>query len=855
MRGWLRISHDGNRSAKGGSAIPTRQVARLIGRCLEILQGKSTGFAGLLLIAIGLAAVLLRLFRRPPSLPLSGSGLLLFAAGLAAVVVHLRLLSKLLKDLEEKSQVLETALNEERLRHGETQRAFRQLQLRWKTLLETIPDIVVEVDQNFVFTMANSAAKRFYGNDLLGREAGEYLYYPQPLYDHSQVLLDGSDCTLYLEDWLRRQDGTGRLIAWHGKAIKDEDGNVLGILGVGRDITDLRSLETSYRNQQELVSAITSAAQDAVIIVDHCGRITFWNQAATKIFGYTADEVLGKDAHQLLCPPELLPAYERNFPHFARTGKGRAVGQTLRLEAVRKDNTRIPIELSLGAFRSKGCWFAVAVIRDMTALVQQEKERRLVEQRYQALAEHIDDLVWLAGTDLKIQYLNPAVERLLGFCREELVGKSLSELLVPSAFELVKEWTQRQLSAEKVSEGDRLLLEVRYPTRGEKSLDAQLKCTVIPDETGSPWLILGVSRPVLAAEVWDSYPVGNSVVGEFLGHLMALAGEGAPVHKFLEVVHHFLKSARLLPQDSRIILCRRCRGLRRKQATSDGATAELSGNPLPCSNVMASASSGNGDQSREIVAEETSHRPCQEGQTTDRKVSEGLMPPTLSRHNSGPLIGEVPQADCIFRATGKGCILAGTGPTKKGLSLPILGEGGRLLAILHVDCEGLSPAAETLLARWVLPILRLVLLGEQRAQARQELEAVLGRKIRRLRGFHALVRLGYHWQEDSESRSLQDFLRQCATSLQASLSPDGWTGVRILWSGQEVATEDFCDGPWKLASSFWTDGELAGAVEVSSPVPLDFFQASHLSEDRAYLDQWATMLGVLLSRAPVPAGS
>jgi PAS domain S-box-containing protein len=854
MWGWLRKSHDGNRSAKGRSAIPTGHVPRLIGRCLEILQGNSTGFGGLLLVAVGYAAVLQGLLRLSPSLSLSTTGLLLFAAGFAVVTVHLWLSSKLLKDQEEKLQELQTALSQERSRHRETQKAFHHLQLRWKTLLETIPDIVVEVDHNFVFTTANPAAKRFYGNDLLGREAGEYLYYPQPLYDHSQVLLSGSECTLYLEDWLRRQDGTGRLIAWHGRAIKDEDGSVLGILGVGRDITDLRSLENSHRSQQELVSAITSAAQDAVIMIDHCGRITFWNQAATKIFGYTAHEVLGKDAHRLLCPPELLPAYERNFPHFARTGKGRAVGQTLRLEAVRKDNTRIPIELSLGSFRSKGCWFAVAVIRDITTLVQQEKERRLAEQRYQALAEHIEDLIWLVGKDLKIQYVNPAVERLLGFSREELVGKSLGELLVPSSFELVKEWSQGQLSAEKVSEGHGLLLEVRYPTREEKLVDAQLKCTVIPDETGSPWLILGVSRPVLAAGLWDGFSVGNSVVAEFLAHLMALAAEGSPVHKFLEVLDHFLKSTRLLPEESRLVLCRRCRRSRKKQAISDGAMDELPGNPLPSSNGMASATSWNGEEFRETIAKDGSHRACQEGETTDRKVSEGPMPPTLRRHNSEPLIGEVPQGDCIFRVNAEECTLTGAGPTKKGFSLPIPGEGGRFLGILHIDCEGLSPAAETLLARWVLPILRLVLLGEQRAQARQELETVLGRKIRRLRGFHALVRLGYHWQEDPESCTPQNFLRQCAGILQASLSPDGWTGVRILWNGQEVATEDFCDGPWKLASSFWADGELAGAVEVSSPVPLEFFQTALLSEDRAYLDQWATMLGLLLSRASVPAG-
>jgi PAS domain S-box-containing protein len=853
MRGWVRQSRNGNRSKEVGPRDPTNWRLNRLAEFIGPFRWKYLIFAGFLLLASGFAGAIFHVpVRLWGSVSLFGVGFVLSAAGSWVTGHHLRVSAAIAKDQQEKLRALEAALNQERQHHEATREELRQLRIRWKTLLETIPDIVVEVNKNFVFTMANPAARRFYGEDMLGREAAEYLLYPQPVYSNSQVLLDGSDCTLYLEDWLRRKDGTGRLISWHGRTIKNEDGKVLGILGIGRDITDLRALQASYRTQTELVTAIGSAAQDAIILIDHCGRITYWNQAATKIFGYAAEEVLGKDAHRLLCPPELLPAYERNFPHFARTGQGGAVGKTLRLEAIRKDGSRIPIELSLGAFKSKGLWLAVAVIRDLTLTVQQEKERQLTERRYHALCEHTEDLVWLAGQDLQIQYINPAAGRFLGVPPEALVGKSLGEILPPSAFETLKDWVDSQYSGKKVSEGNGLLTRVRYLTAGQTQWDAQLKCTVIPDETGKPWLIMGVSRPILTPESSESPWIGNSVVIEFLSQLIASAADGVPVSKFLQVLEHFFKSARLIPEESRILLCRRCRRTRKSRPISHGLQEKLSTSSGPSPEADVQVPPQVTQENTGVRPESSSHSDSELKETPNRGNSPGQVDKAWGSLNSQRSSGANWQAACTLTGESHPCLIMEPHQPEKGTLLPVMAEAGRVLGILQIQGEGLSPAAESLLTRWVVPILALLLLRQEATENREELERGLERKIRQLRSLHALVRLGCHQDEDSGNHSLHNLLGECASILQNSLSPDGWTGVRILWEGEEVATEHFCDGPWKLASPLWAEGKLTGAVEVSSPIPLEFLQSSHLNEARLYLDHWATMLGLLLSTEGVP---
>jgi len=131
--------------------------------------------------------------------------------------------------------------------------------------------------------------------------------------------------------------------------------------------------------------AITSSAKDAIIIMDNEGCISYWNEAAEKIFGYSSDEALGNKLHKLLVPDKYRDAFRRGFSAFKTTGDGPVVGDMVEFEATRKDGTIFPVELSVSAVIIKGNWHAVGIIRDISKRKQAEIELNKRGEKLSAL--------------------------------------------------------------------------------------------------------------------------------------------------------------------------------------------------------------------------------------------------------------------------------------------------------------------------------------------------------------------------------------------------------------------------------------------------------------------------------------
>jgi PAS domain S-box-containing protein len=110
-------------------------------------------------------------------------------------------------------------------------------------LLAAIPDIVMEVDNNKIYSWANQAGLEFFGDDVIGKEASFYFEGEQDTYNAVKPLFSGEENTFYVESWQRRKDGQKRLLAWWCRVLKDNRGNVTGALSSAQDITERRRME------------------------------------------------------------------------------------------------------------------------------------------------------------------------------------------------------------------------------------------------------------------------------------------------------------------------------------------------------------------------------------------------------------------------------------------------------------------------------------------------------------------------------------------------------------------------------------------------------------------------------------
>ena len=88
---------------------------------------------------------------------------------------------------------------------------------------------------------------------------------------------------------------------------------------------------------EERFRQINAAAINAIVIVNEQGRITDWNPAAQRMFGYSGEEAVGQQMHQLIAPPRYRADAEHGFAHFEESGEGPLLGKTTEIAALRKD--------------------------------------------------------------------------------------------------------------------------------------------------------------------------------------------------------------------------------------------------------------------------------------------------------------------------------------------------------------------------------------------------------------------------------------------------------------------------------------------------------------------------------------
>jgi len=263
---------------------------------------------------------------------------------------------------------------------------------RFRRLFDSAPVALayVAADGEIVFRNDRFTQTFGYGPDEVGTlDAWWERAYPDPDYRRrmrktwdaavARAARAGGDIAPF-EQRITGKDGSTRTILTSGIGLD------AGYLGVFLDLTERIAAETALRESEARFRTISLAAQDAVIIVNENDEITFWNGAAERIFGYSAEEIVGRALHDYLAPQSARESYLRGFATFRQTGQGNAVGRTLDLVALRKDGGEFPVELSLSAVHQNGQWMGIGILRDIS-------DRARVLEELDQHRHHLEDVV------------------------------------------------------------------------------------------------------------------------------------------------------------------------------------------------------------------------------------------------------------------------------------------------------------------------------------------------------------------------------------------------------------------------------------------------------------------------------
>jgi PAS domain S-box-containing protein len=148
-----------------------------------------------------------------------------------------------------------------------------------------------------------------------------------------------------------------------------------------------RRAEEEVRATASRLSAMLDAALDAVITMDSGGRIVGWNDAAERIFGYSADEAVGADMAVLIVPPALRERHRRGLARYVETEQPTALDRRLELTGLRKDGSEFPIELAITRIDVPGPATFTGYVRDITDRRRAEDELRASRARLVEVAD------------------------------------------------------------------------------------------------------------------------------------------------------------------------------------------------------------------------------------------------------------------------------------------------------------------------------------------------------------------------------------------------------------------------------------------------------------------------------------
>ena len=244
----------------------------------------------------------------------------------------------------------------------------------------------------------------------------------EPVFKEFKRLIGGElEPIEFYENPILTKSGEERIIAWHNSLLDDKEGNIIGTLTSGEDITERKRSEQKFRN-------IAEQSLMGLMIIEH-GKIRYINEAASKIYGYSTEEMLNwKKFRYLNCvhPDDIKILMKKEWDYFQTdSSKGKTIS-ILRL--ISKTGKIKWIELYTKFFKYEGKEAEFHTINDISQRIQIEQKLKESEQRLRSFMDSSTDGFILFDSKLNYIDVNRVTAKILGLDKEDLIGKNMLDI-------------------------------------------------------------------------------------------------------------------------------------------------------------------------------------------------------------------------------------------------------------------------------------------------------------------------------------------------------------------------------------------------------------------------------------------
>jgi PAS domain S-box-containing protein len=164
----------------------------------------------------------------------------------------------------------------------------------------------------------------------------------------------------------------------------------------------LRQTVEELRRSEALKAAILETVFDAIIAIDHHGRVEVWNPAAQRIFGYSRAQALDRVVDDLIIPASVRDRFREGLAHYLMTGAGAMLGQPVELTLRRADGTEFPAEVAITQMFMEDPPRFTVLLQDITERKRSELALRESEERFRRLVEQLDQRVRERTAELEV---------------------------------------------------------------------------------------------------------------------------------------------------------------------------------------------------------------------------------------------------------------------------------------------------------------------------------------------------------------------------------------------------------------------------------------------------------------------
>ncbi|MGL5035300.1 MAG: PAS domain S-box protein, partial [Microcystaceae cyanobacterium] len=285
---------------------------------------------------------------------------------------------------------------------------------------------------------------------------------------------------------------------WINQGIFNEEGELIEIQSVGRDITALKEADTKLRESQRFIERITEVSPSLLYIYDHIEeRNIYANRSVVEILGYSVEEIqaIGSDLFNTICHPDDLSKLYECFQQIrALETDDQVVEIEYRvIDAQGNWHWLLSRDLVFARTEDGAVWQTLGNAQDISDRKRAELEIWKAQNFLNSIIENIPDMVFVKdATDLKFISFNKAGEDLLGYSREELLGKGDLDLFPKEQAEFFVDKDRKVLA-----EGN--VLDIFQETIQTKALETRIlhtKKIPIFDELGQAQYLLGISEDI-----------------------------------------------------------------------------------------------------------------------------------------------------------------------------------------------------------------------------------------------------------------------------------------------------------------------------------------------------------------------